>query len=73
MLDLDKYTPLERQFIDVKDAHPDVIIMVEHGYRYRFFGHDAEVCNQPSTQSSHQSPLLMRGALAHVLLDLELL
>ena len=39
------YTPLELQFLEVKSKYPDVILLVECGYRYRFFGEDAEVCN----------------------------
>ena len=38
------YTPLELQFLEVKSKYPDVILLVECGYRYRFFGEDAEVC-----------------------------
>lgn len=37
------YTPLELQFLEVKSKYPDVILLVECGYRYRFFGDDAEV------------------------------
>ena len=37
------YTPLELQFLEVKAKYPDVILFVECGYRYRFFGEDAEV------------------------------
>ncbi|WOL13336.1 hypothetical protein Cni_G22106 [Canna indica] len=36
------YTPLELQVIDLKSKHPDVLLMVEVGYKYRFFGEDAE-------------------------------
>ncbi|KAL0738972.1 hypothetical protein Bca4012_015182 [Brassica carinata] len=38
-----KYTPLEQQVVELKGKHPDVILMVEVGYRYRFFGEDAEI------------------------------
>ncbi|KAF8077502.1 hypothetical protein N665_1032s0013 [Sinapis alba] len=38
-----KYTPLEQQVVELKSKHPGVILMVEVGYRYRFFGEDAEV------------------------------
>ncbi|PKA58023.1 DNA mismatch repair protein MSH3 [Apostasia shenzhenica] len=41
-----KYTPLEQQVLEVKSQHPDVILMVEVGYRYRFFGKDAEKASQ---------------------------
>lgn len=37
------YTPLELQFLEVKSKYSDVILFVECGYRYRFFGEDAEV------------------------------
>ena len=40
------YTPLELQFLEVKAQYPDVILFVECGYRYRFFGEDAEVIFQ---------------------------
>ncbi|KAH1036321.1 hypothetical protein GLYMA_20G157600v4 [Glycine max] len=36
------YTPLEQQVLDLKAKHPDVLLMVEVGYKYRFFGQDAE-------------------------------
>uniref|UniRef100_A0A0E0PFY0 DNA mismatch repair protein MSH3 n=1 Tax=Oryza rufipogon TaxID=4529 RepID=A0A0E0PFY0_ORYRU len=37
------YTPLEQQVVDLKARHPDVLLMVEVGYRFRFFGEDAAV------------------------------
>ena len=37
------FTKLEQQVLEVKRAHPDVLLMVEHGYRARFFNQDAEV------------------------------
>lgn len=39
-----KYTPLEQQFLDIKDKYPDALLLVECGYKYRMFGEDAEVC-----------------------------
>ena len=38
-----KYTPLEQQFMEIKEKHPDCLLFVECGYKYRFFGEDAEV------------------------------
>jgi hypothetical protein len=38
-----KYTPLELQYLEMKKKCPDAILFVEAGYRYRFFGEDAEV------------------------------
>lgn len=37
------YTPLEQQVIQLKQQHKDVLLAVECGYKYRFFGEDAEV------------------------------
>ncbi|CAC5363938.1 MSH3 [Mytilus coruscus] len=38
-----KYTPLEQQYVDIKNKYPDALLLVECGYKYRFFGEDAEV------------------------------
>ena len=38
-----KYTPLEQQVLDVRGQYPDALLFVECGYKYRFFGEDAEV------------------------------
>lgn len=37
------YTPLEQQVIQLKQQHQDVLLAVECGYKYRFFGEDAEI------------------------------
>ena len=37
------YTPLELQFLEVKSKYSDAVLFVECGYKYRFFGKDAEV------------------------------
>ncbi|EGG20765.1 mutS like protein [Cavenderia fasciculata] len=41
-----KYTPLEQQYVDIKKQYPDTVLMVECGYKYKFFGNDAEVANK---------------------------
>ncbi|KAJ8752836.1 hypothetical protein K2173_008571 [Erythroxylum novogranatense] len=38
-----KFTPLEQQVVDLKGKYPDVLLMIEVGYKYRFFGEDAEI------------------------------
>lgn len=38
-----KYTPLEKQYMEVAQEHPELLLMVENGYKYDFFGKDAEV------------------------------
>ncbi|XP_043920172.1 DNA mismatch repair protein Msh3 [Protopterus annectens] len=37
------YTPLELQYMEIKQHHQDVLLCVECGYKYRFFGEDAEI------------------------------
>ncbi|NXI03419.1 MSH3 protein, partial [Pachycephala philippinensis] len=37
------YTPLELQFIEMKKKYKDAVLCVECGYKYRFFGEDAEI------------------------------
>ncbi|XP_075397341.1 DNA mismatch repair protein Msh3 [Tenrec ecaudatus] len=37
------YTPLELQYMAMKEQHKDAILCVECGYKYRFFGDDAEI------------------------------
>ena len=41
-----KHTPLELQVIDLKAKHAGVLLVVEVGYKYRFFGDDARVASQ---------------------------
>ncbi|PGH27892.1 DNA mismatch repair protein MSH3 [Polytolypa hystricis UAMH7299] len=36
-----KLTPMERQVIDIKKKHMDTVLVVEVGYKFRFFGEDA--------------------------------
>ena len=38
-----KFTQLEQQVIEIKKKYPEVVLFVECGYRFRFFGKDAEV------------------------------
>lgn len=35
------YTPLEKQVVAIREKYPDSLLMVECGYRMRFFGEDA--------------------------------
>lgn len=38
-----KLTPMELQFLEIKRKHMDTILIVEVGYKFRFFGEDARV------------------------------
>jgi DNA mismatch repair protein MSH3 len=41
-----KYTPLEQQFVEVKRKHPELLLLVECGYKFRFFGEDADIASR---------------------------
>ncbi|KAJ2798776.1 hypothetical protein H4R21_003796, partial [Coemansia helicoidea] len=41
-----KYTPLESQVLDEKARHPDMLLAVEVGYKFRFFGEDARIASR---------------------------
>ena len=36
-----KLTPMEKQYLDIKRKHLDTILVVEVGYKFKFFGEDA--------------------------------
>ncbi|KAF3315478.1 Mismatch repair protein msh3 [Orbilia oligospora] len=38
-----KLTPLEQQVVDIKEKYADTVLVVEVGYKYRFFGEDARI------------------------------
>ncbi|KAI9809749.1 MAG: Mismatch repair protein msh3 [Sarcosagium campestre] len=38
-----KLTPLELQVLDIKRKHMDTLLVVEVGYKFRFFGEDARI------------------------------
>ncbi|KAG0216738.1 Mismatch repair protein msh3 [Mortierella sp. NVP41] len=40
------YTPLEQQYLDIKGQYPDALLCIEVGYKYRFFGNDAEIASK---------------------------
>ncbi|KAK7467062.1 Mismatch repair protein msh3 [Stygiomarasmius scandens] len=37
------YTPLEKQILRLKEENPGTVLMVEVGYKFKFFGEDAKV------------------------------
>ncbi|KAI0817633.1 muts domain V-domain-containing protein [Xylaria sp. FL0064] len=38
-----KLTPMEIQFLDIKRKHMDTLLVVEVGYKFKFFGEDARI------------------------------
>lgn len=42
----DSYTPMEKQWLDIKAQHPDVLLIMEVGYKFKFFGDDAVIASK---------------------------
>lgn len=38
-----KLTPMEKQFLDIKRKHMDTLLIMEVGYKYKFWGEDARI------------------------------
>ncbi|KAF8008565.1 hypothetical protein BT93_K2284 [Corymbia citriodora subsp. variegata] len=58
-----KYTPLEQQVVELKEKYPDVLLMVEVGYKYRFFGEDAEVAARVLGIYAHMDHSFMTASI----------
>ncbi|XP_060571566.1 DNA mismatch repair protein Msh3-like [Ruditapes philippinarum] len=41
-----KYTPLEQQYLEFREKYQDAVLFIECGYKYRFFGKDAEIASK---------------------------
>ncbi|KAN0122766.1 DNA mismatch repair protein-like protein msh3 [Hyaloscypha variabilis] len=41
-----KLTPMELQMLDIKRKHMDTVLIIEVGYKFRFFGEDARVAGK---------------------------
>ncbi|CBQ68868.1 related to DNA mismatch repair protein [Sporisorium reilianum SRZ2] len=40
------YTPLEKQILELKAAHPGVLLIIEVGYKLKFYGEDARIASK---------------------------
>lgn len=40
------YTPLEKQFMEIKEQNRDVLLLMEVGYKYKFHGEDAKTASR---------------------------
>lgn len=58
-----KYTPLEQQVIDLWKEHPGVLLFVECGYKYRFFGKDAEIAAEELNIYAHMDHNFMTASI----------
>jgi hypothetical protein len=43
-----KFTPLETQVVELKAKYPNCLLLIEVGYKFRFFGEDAKVYSNQS-------------------------
>ncbi|KAF2842657.1 hypothetical protein M501DRAFT_993400 [Patellaria atrata CBS 101060] len=41
-----KLTPMEKQVLEIKNKHMDTLLVVEVGYKFRFFGEDARTASK---------------------------
>ncbi|XP_055647580.1 DNA mismatch repair protein Msh3 isoform X3 [Falco peregrinus] len=57
------YTPLELQFIEMKKRYKDAVLCVECGYKYRFFGEDAEIAAKELNIYCHQDHNFMTASI----------
>ncbi|KAF3433002.1 hypothetical protein FNV43_RR24104 [Rhamnella rubrinervis] len=57
------YTPLELQVVDLKKKYPDVLLMVEVGYRYRFFGEDAQIAARVLSIFAHMDRSFLTASI----------
>ena len=40
------YTPLESQYVKLRKQHPDMLLVIECGYKYRLFDNDATIASK---------------------------
>ncbi|XP_026067908.1 DNA mismatch repair protein Msh3 isoform X1 [Carassius auratus] len=57
------YTPLEEQFMEIKKQHADTVLCVECGYKYRFFGEDAEIAAKELNITCHLDHNFMMASI----------
>ncbi|XP_062985738.1 DNA mismatch repair protein Msh3 [Elgaria multicarinata webbii] len=57
------YTPLELQFLEMKNQYKDAILCVECGYKYRFFGDDAEIAAKELNIFCHKNHNFMTASI----------
>nr|XP_045583602.1 DNA mismatch repair protein Msh3-like [Procambarus clarkii]XP_045583603.1 DNA mismatch repair protein Msh3-like [Procambarus clarkii]XP_045583604.1 DNA mismatch repair protein Msh3-like [Procambarus clarkii]XP_045583605.1 DNA mismatch repair protein Msh3-like [Procambarus clarkii]XP_045583606.1 DNA mismatch repair protein Msh3-like [Procambarus clarkii] len=58
-----KLTPLEQQVVSIKNEQPDVVLFVECGYKYRFFGNDAEIAAKELNIVAHLDHSFMTASI----------
>jgi hypothetical protein len=53
-----KLTPFEDQVVEIKKKHPDKVLLIECGYKYKFLGRDAEIASKVLLMFSGFEPRL---------------
>ncbi|KAI5124483.1 hypothetical protein M0805_003010 [Coniferiporia weirii] len=72
------YTPLEKQVLKLRKKYPDAVLMVEVGYKYRFFEEDARIASrvlgianfpdrnlQTASIPAHRRDIHLKNLLSH--------
>ncbi|KAK2845677.1 hypothetical protein Q7C36_010531 [Tachysurus vachellii] len=57
------YTPLEQQYMEIKEQNKDTVLCVECGYKYRFFGEDAEIAAKELNIFCHMDHNFMTASI----------
>ncbi|XP_038661311.1 DNA mismatch repair protein Msh3 isoform X1 [Scyliorhinus canicula] len=57
------YTPLELQFLELKEQNKGAVLCVECGYKYRFFGEDAEIAARELNINCHPDHNFMTASI----------
>eukprot|EP00899_Mesostigma_viride_P008654 jgi/Mesvir1/17790/Mv12900-RA.4 len=58
-----EYTQLEQQVVALKKENPGVLLLVEVGYKYRFFGEDAEIAAKVLNIYAHMDHAFMTASI----------
>ncbi|XP_076055515.1 DNA mismatch repair protein Msh3-like [Oratosquilla oratoria] len=58
-----KLTPLEQQVVLIKEQYPNALLFVECGYKYRFFGEDAEIAARELNIIAHLDHNFMTASI----------
>jgi len=58
-----KFTPLEQQVVDIRKSYPNTVLIVECGYRMRFFGDDAVIAAKVLSIYAHMDHNFMVASI----------
>ncbi|WFD31269.1 Mismatch repair protein msh3 [Malassezia sp. CBS 17886] len=58
-----KYTPLEKQILQLKAQHPGVLLLIEVGYKMKMFGDDARIASRVLNIASYPEKNLISAMI----------